>query len=65
MSTSTCARSGGAVLYAAARNPEIRIYWALIEMQREQDAFASRPTTSHRVVGRTMTWRGHQRRRST
>lgn len=42
MSRSTCARSGGAALYSAANNRGLGLYWALIEMQRDQEAIANR-----------------------
>lgn len=46
MSMTTCARSGGAVLYRAGIDREA--FWPLAQMQRDLDAIASR-TGTHRT----------------
>ncbi len=63
MSQTTCGRSGGAALYAAAHDKATGLYWALIEMQREQDELARRSLTSRRIHQRLID-RAHRRRAS-
>lgn len=61
MSATTCARSGAGALYAAAHDSERGLYWALLEMQRDQDALAARGLTMRRVNQRAI-GRAHRRR---